>query len=573
MQAPTNSELGRLSTFYGACRGDSAVSTPLIKQWLGLIDAARTASDIQNLFMSLSEIGVHPFFYYSGQPDPNDLSRYRGEIDAGKRDLWQEPSVVERTFSLAGVMAEQAKVDTQAVGAITDALLKYRDNGSGPRNSQNPTTMAQLMRDAPAIDWPRYFKLVGASPRRSVNVTMKQYLPAVSHELTTRSPAELRAYLRWAFLFSLRGELPAPYNQAFGNIPPSLRVAIHEPVKRCRDATVRAMGVELSRQYAHLILGVPARTAAIAISNSLRDEVVASVEQTPWLSPAARQATAEKLRQTDLKIGFPDHWPKVGHFPLSRDDFFANVLSARRYEEHRAWHRANEPRSRKNWDMLVFPWVGTGMAAARLTTPNGFPDADTNSMIMTAAFFTPPLFDKDAPPEINYGAYGEVFAHEFVHIAETHNYGAIGQPQELWAAADIDAANKQHQCVIDQANASPAPEGSHVSGEQNYSENVADLGAIRLAYEALAKKLGSSLNTPDAGGMTPAKRFFYKFAQDSCTGATPETLRQLVVDDPHGLPSYRVNGPLSNLPSFGKTFGCRAGTPMRRSSNEICRVW
>lgn len=311
----------------------------------------------------------------------------------------------------------------------------------------------------------------------------------------------------------------------------------------------------------------------MAISASLRDEVVKSVEQTTWLLPAARQATAEKLRQTDLKIGFPDHWPEVGHFPLSRNDFFANVLTARRYEEHRAWHRATEPRSRKNWDMLVFPWVGTGMAAARLATPNGFPDPDTNSMIMTAAFLNLPRFDKDAPLEINYGGFGEVFAHEFVHIAEVHNYGAIGQPQELWSAVDIAAANKQHQCVIDQANASPAPEGSHVSGEQNYSENVADLGAIRLAYNALAEKLGPSLSTPDSTGMTPAKRFFYKYAQNSCTAATPETLRQLVADDPHGLPSYRVNGPLSNLPAFGETFECRAGTPMLRTSDNICRVW
>jgi len=573
MQAPANSELGRLSTFYGSCRSDPAFSTPLIERWLGRIDSARTASNIQNLFMALSEIGIHPFFSYSGQPDPNDLGKYRGEIGTGKRDLWQEPAVVERTFKLAGITAEQAKSDARAVGTITDDLLKHRSIGSDPRTYENPTTLAQLMREAPAIDWPRYFKLVGASPRRSVNVTSKQYLPAVSHELATRSLPELRAYLRWSFLFSLRGELPAPYNEAFSEIPPSLRVAVHEPVKRCRDATLRAMGVELSRQYAHLILGVPARTAAIAISASLRDEIVQSVEQTPWLSPAARKATAEKLRQTDLKIGFPDHWPEVGHFPLSRNNFVANVLTARRYEEHRAWHRANETRSRKNWDMLVFPWVGTGMAAARLTTPNGFPDPDTNSMIMTAAFFTPPLFDRDASLEINYGSYGEVFAHEFVHIAETHNYGAIGQPQELWSAADIDAANRQHQCVIDQANASPAPGGSHVSGERNYSENVADLGAIRLAYEALAKKLGPGLNTSDATGMTPAKRFFYKFAQNSCTAATPETLKQLIVDDPHGLPSYRVNGPLSNLPAFGETFECRAGTPMRRTSNDICRVW
>ena len=521
--------------------------------------------------LSLSEIGVDPFFAYSGSPAPNDLALYRGEIDYS--NLWRDRDVVARTFTLAGLSAEQAQSDADAVEAIISELRKFRTTDADQAAYENPTTLAELKRDAPAIDWARYFALVGASPSRPLNVTSKTYLPAVSRTITTRSPAELRAYLRWAFFFSLRGELPAPYNQAFGDITPSLRVALDQPAKQCRDATVRAMGVEFSRQYAQRILGMPARTAAYKIGASIQSEIAVEVEQVNWLSPAAQVATADKLRQTDLKIGFPDRWPAVGDFALNRDDFLANVLAARRFEEERSWRRANEARNREDWDMLVFPWVGIGMAAARLAVPNAFPDPNTNSMIMTAAYLNLPRFDKDAPLEINYGGFGVVFAHEFIHIAETHEYGALGQQQELWSAADIASANKQHQCVIDQANVSPAPPGSKISGESNYSENVADLGAVRLAYNALASRLGFRLSQPDATGMTPAKRFFYKYAQSYCTAATPATLSQLVADDPHGLPSYRVNGPLSNLPAFGETFGCKAGTPMQRIPANICRVW
>ena len=353
-----------------------------------------------DLIVALSEIGVDPFFSYAGAPSPSDLKKYRGEIDYS--NLWQEPAVVERTFTLAGIPGAQAKSDAAAVAAIITELRKYRTKGADQAAYENPTTPADLERDAPGIDWPRYFTLVGAPPERSINLTSKRYLPAVSRELSARSPAELRAYLRWAFLFSLRGELPAPYNQAFGDITPSLRVALDQPAKRCRDATLRGMGVEFSRQYSERILGMPARMAANQIGASIQSEIVKAVDQADWLSPAARRATAEKLRATDLKIGFPDHWPEVGSFPLSRGDFLANVLAARRYEEQRAWRRANEARSRKNWDMLVFPWVGTGMAAARLATPNAFPDQYTNSMIMTAAFLNLPRFDRHAPLAINY---------------------------------------------------------------------------------------------------------------------------------------------------------------------------
>jgi putative endopeptidase len=226
--------------------------------------------------------------------------------------------------------------------------------------------------------------------------------------------------------------------------------------------------------------------------------------------------------------------------------------------------------------MIVYPWVGDGMAAARLVIPNGFPDANTNSLIMTAAFLTPPRFAAAAPMELNYGSYGAVFAHEFVHIAETHEFDAKGRQRDIWSQKDVKAWDKQRQCVIDQAASYPPPAGAKVppaSNYNNYSENVADLSGLRLAYEALTAKLGSKLNQRDISGLTPAQRFFYKYAQHWCTAATPEDLRKLAESDAHALPAYRTNGPLSNLPEFGEAFGCKPGSPMMRPSDKVCRVW
>ena len=571
IEAEPGSELERLDTFYQSCLVDQDPSVALSRRWLDRIDSAETADEIQNLMFVLSAVGVNPFFSYAGAPDPNNLELYRGQISHS--NLWQEPEVVERTFEATGIPTQQASLDAQAVALIITRLREFRTSSDETKGAENPASLFELVRIAPFIDWARYFALVSAPPIRPVNLTSDRYLQAVNREFETRSPAELRAYLRWAFLFSLRGELPAPYNQAFGNITPSLRVALEKPEKRCREATIRAMGVEFSRQYAHNVLGIPARNAAYRIGNSIQSEIVDAVEDAAWLSSVGRNATADKLRRTDLKLGFPDQWPEVGDFALSSDNFLANVLSARRFEEQRAWQRANEPRSRQAWDMLVYPWVGTGMAVARLASPNAFPDNNTNSMVMTAAFLNEPYFAANAPIETNYATFGVVFAHEFVHLAESYEFGALGQRQQLWSQVDLASAQSRRQCVIDQAEASPAPEGSEISGQFNYSENVADLGGVRIAFEALSKRLGSRLDQQDETGITPAKRFFYKYAQNFCVAASPETLGQFVTGDPHALPSYRVNGPLSNLPGFSRTFECDAQAPMRRTTDKICRVW
>jgi putative endopeptidase len=572
--APANSELGRLETFYGSCLHDDPANAAIVRTWLRRIDAARSREDIKRLIVDLTSIGVDPFFTYAGEPDPQKLDRNRGAIDTN--NLWQEPAVVERAFVLSGEAPRQAGVDTAAVASLVTELRKYRNTSDNPADFENHRTWAQVARIASAMDWAAYEKLVGANPMHPINLTSPKYLAAVSRALEARPVAALRAYLRWTFLFSLRGELPAPYDQAFGDLSPALRVDLNDRAKRCRDATVRAMGVEFSRQYSERILGFAARDAATRIARTLRDQIVASVRNATWLSPAARRATMHKLAETDLKIGFPDRWPAVGHFPLDRRHFLRNVLNARMFEARRAWRRVDQPRSRRDWDMIVYPWVGAGMAAARLVVPNGFPDANSNSLIMTAAFLTPPDFDSAAPIESNYATFGAPFAHEFVHIAEYHQFDAAGHERDIWSPADIAAWEKRRQCVIGEAQAdqsTPAAKRTRASSYSDYSENVADLGGLRLAYEALAAKLGAKLNQPDARGMTPAQRFFYKYAQHWCTAATPEDLQKRAGDDPHALPAYRTNVPLSNLPAFGEAFGCKAGSPMRLPDAKICRMW
>lgn len=569
--AKRDSELGRLETFYRSCTSDDPSNGAIVKHWLSRIEKLRSPGEVQAMIRDLALIGVDPYFSYSGTPDPQKLALYRGEFDSSS--LWQDPSIVERTFRASGWSAEQAKADSARVERTIAELRAHRNTSPKAADHEHLLRLEALEHIAPSIDWRSYFKLVGARSDRRVNVDSPVYLEAVSQSLAKRPVADQRAYLAWSFLFSLRGELPRPYNMAFGDLPPALRVDLNDPAKACREATVRAMGVEFSRQYSLRILGLPTRQAALEISRSIRDQIVRSVSQASWLSRSGRRAMVEKLRQTDLKIGFPDLWPQVGKFPLSRNAFLGNVLSARKFESRRKWRQAEKRRSRFDWEMIVTPWVGTGMAAARLVIPNGYPDSNSNSLIMTAAFLAAPTFDSDASAEANYATYGSVFAHEFVHVAEDHGFDAEGRQKEIWSASDLSAWNKQRQCVIDQADSYPGLAGIKASGAQNYNENVADLGGLRLAFEAFAARLGPQLGVRDSSGMTPAQRFFYHFAQHWCTAETADYQRRNAKTDPHAIPEYRVNGPLSNLPAFGEAFGCKEGSAMRREQDKVCRVW
>jgi len=74
-------------------------------------------------------------------------------------------------------------------------------------------------------------------------------------------------------------------------------------------------------------------------------------------------------------------------------------------------------------------------------------------------------------------------------------------------------------------------------------------------------------------GFTPEQRFFLGFARGWATNMRPEIARQIVLQDPHPLAKFRVNGPLSNMPQFAAAFACKEGDQMVRPEKDRCTIW
>lgn len=329
-------------------------------------------------------------------------------------------------------------------------------------------------------------------------------------------------------------------------------------------ATIHALGVEFSRQFAQRSLGEDGRRQAAELADAVREVLAVSAGGRPWLTPSAREATADKLRQTDLKLGFPSTWPAVGQFELVADDHLRNVLAARRYEQRRTWMRATAPRRRADWEMLVMPNGAWGMAAARLMIPNGYPDPFSNSIVIPAASLVGPEFSVSAPVEVNFATLGVLVGHELIHVAESYMYDAQGRKRDYWTEADIAAAQQQLGCVAARL------ESASADGERCKSETSADFGGIRVAYDALEHELGpeakARLGTVGSDGFTVQQRFFLAFAQSWCTEMTPEFAREAAERDWHAPPKLRVNLSVANMPEFHDAFGCSPSVAQ-------CAVW
>ena len=113
----------------------------------------------------------------------------------------------------------------------------------------------------------------------------------------------------------------------------------------------------------------------------------------------------------------------------------------------------------------------------------------------------------------------------------------------------------------------------HETGELVVGDSIADLGGLLVAYAAYQKSLEGKPRPANIDGFTPEQRFFLAYARGWATNARPEFERLLASVDPHPLPRFRVNGPLSNLPQFAAAFNCQAGDPMVRAEKDRCVIW
>jgi putative endopeptidase len=588
-------EVGRLRTFFASCMatGDAAdkIGDATLARWLGRIEAIQTPGDVMAVIRELHAHGIQAMFQYSGEPDRGDRTRYRGEIGQGtfgSRGLHAATGPgtedrraayrahVQKMFELSGIDAARAQSDARAASDVearlTAVALDFGDQFD-PAVSEHPMTPKALAALAPHIDWAAYLAMVGHPPDRPVNVTSPAYLKVVDEQLADRPSAALRAYLRWQLLYSLASALPARLAEeryrfsALPGVPREPRAA------ECQLETLKALGVELSRQFAHRFIGPALRDRARPVAEGVQAEMARAIPSLGWLSPAARAAAEQKLRALALKVGFPEAWPATGSFPLRTDAFLDNVLAARQFEQQRSWARARAERRRESWENTVYPNAAPGMAVARLTIANAFPDALSNSILFTAAYLRPPLFDPQAPPEVRYGGFGAIVGHEIVHTLENHEFDSVGELHDAWTAADTQAHDARRACVIEQANQFVAFDTTHLDGKHTCDENVADLSGVAYAYAAMARALGAQVSSRGADGLTPAQRFFVAYAQHWCDAERPEYARENLRHDPHAPPRFRVNGPLSNLPAFAEAFSCPAGAAMARPAPSRCAVW
>ena len=116
--------------------------------------------------------------------------------------------------------------------------------------------------------------------------------------------------------------------------------------------------------------------------------------------------------------------------------------------------------------------------------------------------------------------------------------------------------------------------GLKLNGKLTLGENMADLGGVVIAYEALQRALAKDpAKRKVIDGFSPEQRFFLSLSQLWRTNTREAELRRLVTVDPHSPGRFRAIGPHVNVQEFFDAFSIKDGAPMWRAPELRAKFW
>jgi putative endopeptidase len=585
--APKNSPRRQVGDFYASAMDTNRIEKlgiQPIKDDLKRIAKIETTKDLFTTLAYLHNQGVGGMFDMGFDPDEKNSSVYvvdvgQGGLSLPDRDYYLKESFadtrkkyrahVQKMFVLLGETPEDAAAHAATVLSIESELAKAsrtRVELRDPDKNYNKFTTADWFATNAELPWKVYFKERGIAEPEYQIVDQPEFFTALDKLVRDRPIADWQTYLRWHVLNSA-----APYlSQAFvlEHFDFFGRTLSGQPQltprwKRAMRVIDGSIGEALGQLYVEKYFPPDAKARMNDLVNNLKAVYHDRIERVPWMTDATREKALAKFARFTQKIGYPDKFRDYSSVKISRDDFVGNIRRAEMFESKREIARIGKPVDRTEWDMTP-------------ETVNAYFNPLQNEIVFPAGILQPPFFDITMDDAVNYGGIGAVIGHEMTHgyDDEGRQFDADGNLNDWWSPADAKAFNDRAQLVVDEYNGFEALPGLHVNGKLTLGENLADLGGVNIAYEALQRALAkdpSQRKTID--GFTPEQRFFISFAQLYRSNIREAAARQYLTVDGHSPDRFRAYGPLLNLQEFYDAFDIQPGSPMWIPPDKRAKIW
>jgi putative endopeptidase len=492
-----------------------------------------------------------------GLPTPD---YYTDPKQADLRDAYK--AYIAKSLVLTGVSDADAKKQADDVLAFETELAK---------SSLTPTQLRDLDNEYHFVsNWEKFFSAQGLTIDKGFSLSQPKFFAEFDKLLAKAPVSQWQAYLRFHAIDDAAPFLSTAFqDNRFDFYGKTLSGQPEQKPqwKRVLDTVNSSMGEALGQLYVAKEFTPEAKQRAEELVTNVREALKEHIQNSDWMSDATKQKALDKWNKFLPKIGYPDHWRSWDGLDIKQGDYYGDVMAAAKFNYDYDIGHIGKPTDRTEWGMTP-------------QTVNAYYDPSTNTINFPAAILQPPFFYANGDDAINYGGIGAVIGHESSHGFDDQGsqFDGDGNKADWWTAQDKTQFKARTAKLVDQFNQyAPLKDKPdvHVNGQLTLGENIADLGGLNVAYDALQNALKKN---PDEAqqkidGYTQDQRYFLSWARvwRNSTREKQALLRLNI--DPHAPASLRAIGAPSNMTAFSDAFQCKPADPMVRSGDKQVKIW
>jgi putative endopeptidase len=559
--------------------------TPL-KADFGRIDNIRNNKDLFQELAYIQTVAGSPMFgFYVGQDDKNssknavfvsqgglslpDRDYYFATDDRAKMIRTKFVAYLDSMYTIMGYdKAEAAKAadNTMKLETALARSSRKREDTRDPLKNYNKMSFAQLNQDTPNIDWNVFTEGMGLAQVDSVIVGQPEFLTALNGYLETFPMSVWKDYLKFHLLNGLASYLDDhTYMTAFNFYSKTLR-GIQEPRprwKRVVGLTNRALGDLVGQVYVKDYLPAGTKEKLLEIGHAIKKVYAERIKNLDWMTEGTKKKALHKLDVMIMKVGYPDKWKDLSALHVDRASYVQNVINANKWYTNYMISKYGKPVDRTEWGMEP-------------QTYNAYYNPSNNEIVVPGCNIMVPGYErKMADDAILYAIIGgSTFGHEMTHGFDDQGskYDEQGNLNNWWTPQDSAKFYAKTRMIVKQFDGYVAVDSLHVNGSMTQGENIADLAGIMMGYQAF-QQTKQYQDHEMIAGLTPNQRFFLGYAMAWMLNMRPEAIANQVRSDVHSPAKFRVNGPLSDMTAFYKTFGVKKGDGMWRPDSLRVKIW
>jgi putative endopeptidase len=556
-----------------------------IKSDLAKIDGIKNLADLQKYLIDATKRGDNSFYEWGVDGDLKNSKMnavYLGDASLGLgRDYYQKDSpkntetIEEYKKYVAQVLTEIGYKNSAAVaGQIVDfekkiaKTLLTNEQIRDATLQYNPKTLPELKALVKNVDLPKYLAEVGVKTDKVI-IGELGYYKNLDTFLTEKNIPLIKNYLKFNLVSGSAGYL----NQTLDDMRFNFYSKYLQGQQEQRALNKRALGLingvvgeAFGKVYVEKYFTPEAKAQMLTYVDYLKKSFAVHINGLTWMSSVTKTKALDKLNKFTVKIAYPDTWKDYSKLTLKSEKdggtLYNNLQNVSSWHYQKELEKIGKPVDKTEWGMSP-------------QTVNAYYNPVNNEIVFPAAILQPPFFNADADAAVNFGGIGAVIGHEMTHGFDDSGaqFDGEGNLTDWWTAEDKTNFEKATKSLAAQYDKYEPVKDVKVNGTFTNGENIADLGGVNIAYDALQMYLKDKGNPGKIDGYSPDQRFFLSWATVWRTLSTEKFMTNQVKTDPHSPGYFRSFGPLVNTEAFYKAFDVKQGDKLYKKPEERVKIW